>query len=344
MNVLMVAPLSAGVVNGGVRMQMTKTAQHLEEAGVQITRFNPWKLCDPARFDLVHLFLASAETLAVAKRVGGIQTKLVVTPVFYTRRSPDVIRKSISAQHIGSKLFKGFFSDYSIKSQICHCADLVLPNTEDEARLICDGFGIPRSSVQVIPNGVDPAFAQATPDLFTETYSLSGFTLFVGDASAQRKNLLPLLEQTGPGDPPLVVIGRLDQSEYSQQCKKKIQNSPNIRYIGPLNHGDPMLSSAYAAASVFVLPSQFETPGIAALEAALAGCTIAITSVGGTRQYFGEYAFYINPEKPETIGRAVLDAHKAETSPELKNKILENYTWQKVAGKTLDAYQHLLER
>ncbi len=35
-----------------------------------------------------------------------------------------------------------------------------------------------------------------------------------------------------------------------------------------LDHDDPLLASAYAAARVFALPSWFETPGLAALEAA----------------------------------------------------------------------------
>ena len=48
-------------------------------------------------------------------------------------------------------------------------------------------------------------------------------------------------------------------------------------WLGRLDHHDPLLASAYAAARVFALPSWFETPGLAALEAALAGCSVAIT-------------------------------------------------------------------
>ena len=44
-----------------------------------------------------------------------------------------------------------------------------------------------------------------------------------------------------------------------------------VRWLGASDHDDPLLASAYAAARVFALPSWFETPGLAALEAALAG-------------------------------------------------------------------------
>ena len=72
-----------------------------------------------------------------------------------------------------------------------------------------------------------------------------------------------------------------------------------------------LLASAYAACDVFVLPSQFETPGIAALEAGLAGAKIVITPVGGTkRSYFGNNAIYVEPTSTENIAEGILAALK----------------------------------
>jgi glycosyltransferase involved in cell wall biosynthesis len=103
-----------------------------------------------------------------------------------------------------------------------------------------------------------------------------------------------------------------------------------------------MLESAYAAATVFTLPSQFETPGIAALEAALAGCSIAITEAGGTREYFGDLAEYINPEKEISIMPAIRSAFKNSGSESLKKHVKENYSWSAVALKTEEAYRSVL--
>ena len=44
-----------------------------------------------------------------------------------------------------------------------------------------------------------------------------------------------------------------------------------VSWLGRLDHHDPLLASAYAAARVFALPSWFETPGLAALEAGPGG-------------------------------------------------------------------------
>lgn len=341
MKILMIAPLSIGVVNGGVRMQATKTAAHLEKLGVEIDLFNPWEQIDPTTFDAVHLFLAANETLTIAKRLRDLNCKLAVSPVFYTRRSAAIIRQSMNIETIAGKFVKGIFSDYSIKASVCKTADMVLPNTGAEAALIRDGFGIPQRKIRVIPNGVDLHFADATADLFTSTYGIEDFTLFVGDASARRKNVLNLLKEHTPDDQPLVIIGKFDQSDYSEQCMKFINSRENVTFLGPLDHDDPMLASAYAAASVFTLPSQYETPGIAALEAALAGCKIAITKVGGTREVFGNRAEYIDPETKGSIIKAIRNAHNKPASSDLKNHIKSGYSWETIAKQTLNAYQTL---
>lgn len=344
MKILMIAPLSVGVVHGGVRIQSIKTAEQLRKLGLDIHYYNPWEKTDPSEYDLIHLFLAGNETLAISQQLKELDCKLVVSPVFYTRRSAAVIRQSMKIETIVGKLVNGIFSDYSIKASVCKVAALVLPNTRSEASLIRDGFGISDERISVIPNGVDSRFAEATPDLFRSVYDIRDFTLFVGDASARRKNILPLLKQHMSTDHPLVIIGKFDQSAYSLQCLEIINSrGKNVYNLGPLDHDDPMLASAYAAADVFTLPSQFETPGIAALEAALAGCKIAITEIGGTSDYFGNEADYIDPENSATIMQAIRRAHEKPKDEALKKRIIENYTWEATAEQTLNAYKRIID-
>ena len=72
-----------------------------------------------------------------------------------------------------------------------------------------------------------------------------------------------------------------------------------------MEHDDPLLASACAAARVFALPSWFETPGLAALEAALAGCAVVITPFGSPREYFGDLVEYARPDRPGEVSRAL---------------------------------------
>lgn len=341
-NILMVAPLTAAVVNGGVRNQVTNTSRFLKRPGVSVELFNPWQFYDPEKYDIVHIFVAGRETSALADRISGKKTKLVVSPVLFTRHDPSAVRFTRIIEKTGNYFFSGIQSDYSIKSDICNKAHLLLPNTGDEAKLIQKGFGIKDSKIAIVPNGVESRFANADPHQFTSAYNLENFTLFVGDASAKRKNLLPLLQKVTDHDRPFVVIGFLDNSDYSNKCKALIESKSNVLHLGSMDHDEPMLESAYAAARVFVLPSLYETPGIAAMEAALAGCTVAITGKGGTREVFLDEAVYIDPESPGSAIEAVRKAHEREPSEILKKRLLDGFTWQKVADKTLEAYRTLL--
>lgn len=342
MKILMITPLSAGIVQGGVRMQSLKTVKHLRELGHTVDLFNPWERYDLKQYDIVHLFVAGNETLNLARRLSDSDSKFVVSPVFFTRQSASAIRNLLKLESIGSQFLKGIFSEYSTKSLVCSSADLLLPNTEAEANLISSAFGIPIDKIRVVPNGVDLRFENTSPALFYETYNIREFTLFVGDASAGRKNLYPLLKQYTSDDPPLVIIGKLDNSSYSQSCHEIINANKNIHYLGPMDNESLLLGSAYAAAAVFTLPSHFETPGIAALEAGLAGCNIAITEAGGTREYFGDHAEYINPEIESSIIEAIRAAHKKPKTGHLKHNIKQAYSWAVVAKKTEEAYRTIL--
>jgi glycosyltransferase involved in cell wall biosynthesis len=102
------------------------------------------------------------------------------------------------------------------------------------------------------------------------------------------------------------------------------------------------LFSAYAAAKVFVLPSLFETPGITALEAGMMWCNLVITKGGSTIEYFRDYALYINPLSVDDIKEKILEAYNKPRDNKLREHILNNYTWEKAAEKTLQAYRLML--
>jgi glycosyltransferase involved in cell wall biosynthesis len=85
-----------------------------------------------------------------------------------------------------------------------------------------------------------------------------------------------------------------------------------------------------------------ETPGLSSLEAAAMGCNIVVTRKGDTYDYFENYAFYCEPDDVNSIKQAIDKAFTSEVNPKLKQKILDNYTWEKTAEETYKAYQKIL--
>lgn len=343
MNVAYVAPMSIAAVNGGVRNQALKTISHIGAFGINPILLSPWDKLEEQQFDLVHVFGASSENAGIVKLLHTTGKPFVLSPVFFSRRNATAIRASITLEKLLRVVGSGIQSDFTIKAEMCRKATLVLPNTSNESDLIARGFSIPRHNIQHIPNGVEPRFTEADKQLFIGKYGISDFVLFAGEAGAPRKNVCRLLEAASQIDAPVVIIGSFYDDAYGHRCKELAQRNDNVTLIDTLPHDSDLLASAYAAADVFVLPSYYETPGIAALEAALAGAKIAITAFGGTTDYFKDDAHYLNPKSERSIVQAIQSALQTKPNGQLKERILNKFSWKSVAEKTAEVYKNLIQ-
>jgi glycosyltransferase involved in cell wall biosynthesis len=239
---------------------------------------------------------------------------------------------------------RGFWWDYCFTRDICQWAERVLPNTIAEGNLISDGMGISQNKIEVIPNGVSERFLYGDPKLFEEKYGLKNFILNVGHIGPDRKNVLALVKALSGIDHPAVIIGRITPGGEAGTILNETKKNKNLLIIEGLDHNSPLLASAYAACDTFVLPSKFETPGRAALEAALAGAKIVITPHGGTKEYFDEMAEYVDPYSVSSIQKGIETVLNKPKSFELKEHVKSNYLWNKIAEKTFKVYKEVLNK
>lgn len=342
MKICFIAHQTASLVAGGPLTQMRETARHLAELGVTVEFFDQWTPMRAGEYDLVHLFNASVMTHDVALRLHQFGIPFVVSPIFFTLRSASVVRTSRYLLQQMGRIATGVRTDYDAVGDICRMSRLVLPNTEAEAGIIVDGLGVDGGKIRVVPNGVDIRFAEATPDLFEREYGLRDFVLNVGHIGSGRKNVLNLMKAMRDIDRDLVVIGKLQSGGYAEACLDEMRRNKRITIIDGLPNDSPMLASAYAACALFALPSLFETPGIAALEAALAGARIVITPYGGTREYFGEDAEYVEPESIESIATGIRRALSIPPPSGLRERIARDYSWRRVAERTAEVYREVV--
>jgi glycosyltransferase involved in cell wall biosynthesis len=342
MRVLFVTNQAASVMRGGVLTQTLQTKSALENLGVHVTLFDAWREFHPNEFDLVHIFTANMATYHVARAFKVHNLPIVISPVFFTRRSIQVVQNVVAVDRLMSRFFRGFWTDYGLIAEMCHWAEALLPNTTDEARLFEKAFHIPQKKITVVPNGVEERFAYAEPNLFEREYRIKNFILSVGHIGPGRKNVLRLIEALEHIDHPAAIIGRIEDTPSGRACLERAKRNPRLLIVDTLPHDSMLLASAYSACDVFVLPSQFETPGIAALEAALAGAKIVITPFGGTRDYFGNNAIYVDPTSVEDIVKGIQSALGKEKDPELRERIRKEFIWNKVGEKTKQVYEHVL--
>lgn len=325
--------------HGGPKTQIIQTKKYLSEMGIHVEFLDMWPTdLNPNKWDLFHLFGSTIGNYDLAAYLSAHHIKYVISPIFFTRRSPRTIRTVSSIDHFMRHIARGTWSAYGITGDICRGAKKILPNTQDEANLISEGFGISQENIHMIPNGVEERFANADPELFYKKYGIKDFILNVGHIGRDRKNVLGLVKALKDIDHPAVIIGKVTPSKEAELTFQEADKNKNITIIEGLSHDSDMLASAYAASKVFVLPAKYETPGIAALEAGLAGANVVITKYGGTKEYFGDLATYVDPYSVESIKRGILHALEHKTNDKLKSHIQQNFLWDKVAKKTLEVY------
>jgi len=331
---------------GGAELQILKTKGHIKKTSndFHIKFFDIFqdKLED---FSIFHNFQMSPDCLSICKLAKTRGVKVALSPIFWTQAN----KEKITLKNQLAKLRNayqglteyGFLTFQTLKpyKDFLDLANIILPNSEMEASFISSAFRIERKKFHVVPNGVEKSFSCAKPDLFVQEYGLKDFILYVGRIEP-KKNVINLLHACKNLGAPVVIIGQknLLHADYCELFEKMIASNRNFKYLGFLPFDSEILASAYAAAKVFVMPSWFETPSLSALEAGLAGCNIVITIGGSTSEYFKGLVRYVDPRSTKNIKKEISESLEEPKTTALRQLILNSYTWDIVAEKTIEAY------
>ena len=342
-SVLVHAPSTAFQSPGGGENQLVQTGRYLEARGVAVRPFSPWTdRVDRAR--LLHLFGMSREGLQLARLARAKGIPVVLSPICWIE--PRAMA-ALATDRVGRLANRAKWRLKALvpkapswRRDLLRVADIILPNSTAEGEQLVRWFGADPAKIRPVPNGVEERFARADPAPFRRQYGPGEFVLYVGRIEP-RKNVLGLVEGVRPTGLPLVLIGdALPGCEgYAARCRRA--GAGFLRWLPRVDHDDPMLESAYAAARVLALPSWFETPGLVALEAALAGTAVVVTPHGCTREYFGDRVGYARPDARLEIGRAVAEAWQRGADPGLARHVQAHYLWSEVARRTAEAYEQV---
>jgi len=336
---------SLSLNRGGPTYKIKYLKDALEKIGVEVVLYDPWDLnVKLTENDLFHIFNASISTFPITTNLALYGTKYVVNPIFFSNHKAGWIKAYMKLEKSLRKVFKRSYSDYSLTKEVCDKAERVLPNTKAEGDLLVEGVGVKRDDVQVIWNGVEARFKNADPELFQKKFGIKDFVLNVGHLGPVRKNGLNMIKALKQLDCPVVIIGDVLKTREGMQCLKEIESAKNILFLNWIKHEDEILSSAYAACHTFVLPARYETPGRAALEAGLARANVVITPHGGTMEYFEDKADYCDPHSVSDIKLKVTEALNKTRSNSLRDHIMKNFIWERVAETTLEMYRAVLKK
>jgi glycosyltransferase involved in cell wall biosynthesis len=345
---------------GGDTIQMLKTKEGLERLGVLVdVSLDP--VTDYRRYDLVHLFNVQAfrETGPFLERAKAAGKPAALSTIWWRTTELEInrirrpqwsrLRRAVGTRVAGA-LYECWMRArrpyHRQRSWLVHNADLLLPNSETEGDILRRDFHLHESRplIHVVPNAVEATtFDGADPQPFIAKHGLQDFVLCAARIE-NRKNQLNLLHAMKEVDAPLVLIGQPNPSQEDYvslvQAAANQLDPGRVRFV---EHMTPeQLASAYAAAKVHVLPSWFESPGLASLEAAVAGCNIVTTDRAPVDEYFGDLAWRCDPSSVRSIRDSIRAALAAPRSGKLREKIMAAFTWDRAAQETLKGYEQIL--
>lgn len=315
----------------GSKMQAEIWAKELERKGHQVDRITPWGHYNWSLYDIIHVFGFGLWNYDIIHWGSGINPNFVFSPIIDTNTP---MWKYHLATHFGCKQLRLFSQNYALR-QYKNEVKLFLARTEYEANYLRRGYNIPAEKVNIIP-------LSYREDHYDPMIAKEPFCLFAGTMTQARKNVPRLIAAAKKYNFPLKLVGNKGNAESEAHLRQLIGNADNIEILGFVS--DEELTSLYNKAKVFALPSLNEGVGLVALEAAIHGCNIVITKLGGPKEYYEEgTAQLVNPYDVDAIGQGVMRALNDNTSqPHLRETIKEKYNVSTCVDRLIDAYKSVL--
>ena len=254
----------------------------------------------------------------------------------------------------------------SIERRGARMADMVVTVSyamQDE--LIQAGFSAEK--IQVCYNGVDPekySLERVSEEKVMEVKQRYGLgnedlmTLFIGrlvwiKGVDKLIRAMPQVLEKVP-NAKLVIVGLGDMRDYLERLVRNLNLQDVVKFRFEFIPEEERIAH-YAACDVAVYPSLYEPFGIVTLEAMSMEKPVVVgaTGVSGMREIVvtsgpDQCGFHINPNDPADIAWGIVNAiqdpeKKAQFGRNGRKRVLERFTWERAAERTVQVYTELLE-
>lgn len=325
-------------MTGGLQVQANETFQALSRLGegISAARFN-WSEREPLA-DVYHFIGFPPHLHRIAELIYQAGRPYVITLLLGSTHKP--IRLCLaSARH--------FIKVHIVRQRQSRDAIMraaaVVTITEADAVAARTIYGLEKSRIHIVPNGVNEGFFGHSPSLWQEKFGAKPFVLCVG-AIQKRKNQLLLLEACNHLRLPAVLLGPLlpGETHYTQRVAAAAKQNEAFggHWLRSLHSDDPLLLSAFAACQLFCLLSASETQPLSVLQAMAARKPVLLLRAPYVRDPLFCNLPAVGSPALESVIAALRDAWAHGKPTELSS----DFTWLEVAHRVRRIYETVVRK
>lgn len=231
---------------------------------------------------------------------------------------------------------------------------VIVPSAASKKDLV-EMLHFPPEKIVVTEEGSEERFTAASPEKIQavrKKYNLpEKYALFVSRWEEYKgvTRLIDAFEKLQPKFPELglVICGKpAKQAPQVGEYVFEHQKNSNGKIITPGFVTDEDLNALYSGASVYVHPSLYEGFGIMILEAFSCGVPVVTSNNSSLSEVAGDAALLVDPtnidELANAIAKVVADDDTANTLRKKGAERVKQFSWSKMAEKTLAAYREAL--
>lgn len=323
---------------GGLRAQVRDTMDALARHSVRLSVVGAADAL-PAGCDVLHVFGAARAAGHLVDAAVAMDVPVVLTPrVSAGWNSSNGTRARVADRVMGNMTSWDLDTGYAQIRRSLQAASLVVAQGEGERKAICTAFLIDAGRVRVIPGGIARRFFDADPRPFRERLRIAGsFALVVGQVSGWNAQAV-IARVLARLALPLVVVG--EARERDAIYERELRRMRTVTCLGPLEHDDPLLASAYAAASVLIVPGQRAALPPVAFEALAAGTPVIAPCRAARLEECGAVRMVAALDEA-AMAQAVSDLLARPVEREQVRAAVRPLTWDAVGAELLECYRAL---
>jgi glycosyltransferase involved in cell wall biosynthesis len=270
------------------------------------------------------------------------------TPLVIRLHGSDYIFR----KHTGEALHMSSRWNHRFEQRVWRRARALTSPSAFQAAVVAHDLGWAGDRIQVIPNPIAPAMlAEALRRPATAGDDTAAPVILYTGRLAPVKGTLPLLDAVGEvrktlRDARFVLAGPWQMPDKPERWGLQPANaeSQGLLWLGHVPW--QKLADWYRAAAVFVMPSYYETFGIACLEAMAFGLPIVATTAGGLPEVVedGVTGLLVPPGDAHALAAAILRLlHDADLRQRLgqagRARVLREFTVDCVVERTVAVYR-----